>query len=243
MKKFLSIDWDYFIDTDIHSRLRLFPDGGNEDLDPFLQKFVWDKHYSYSPELEKIGVLKPAVNLVREVLDKFCNKCLSHPRGGSKGRFLATISHRDIYKYIMSNTTEDEVFEVYNVDFHHDMYCYRVPGRAVNCGNWVNILKESRPNMIYHWVKREDSETEVIDGSTVNCSILPLESIKEVDFSHTFICRSDCWSPPHLDPEFNLLWETPLKSIHVVCDKGVMQHREVDVDPCIRQKIENHRYN
>ena len=55
MKRFVSIDWDFFIDATAEERLLMFPDGGTENLPDSIKKYVWDSRYS-DPRLEKIGV-------------------------------------------------------------------------------------------------------------------------------------------------------------------------------------------
>ena len=189
MKRVLSIDWDYFINCSARDRLFLFPDAGNEYISEQLQLFIWDSHYKSYPQIRKIGVTKD-FDLMKEV-------CLSY-RGISP---LVAVSHRHIYDYIESNTRENEVIEVYNVDFHHDMYHYRSEGGDVNCGNWVNCLQKIRPNMKYHWIKRSDSDLNNIEGE-VKCIYSPIEVLRRVKFDMLFLCRSDCWSPPHLDKKF-----------------------------------------
>ena len=39
--RILSIDFDYFVDTDMDTRLMYFPDG-NDSLPAKLNEFIWD---------------------------------------------------------------------------------------------------------------------------------------------------------------------------------------------------------
>lgn len=226
MKKILSIDWDYFINATATQRSMLFPDGGNESLTYELQDFIWNRHYT-NPELEDIGILKKEYELINKMLRKFVDKCLHNKKVDSPAEVLCTVSHRWIYDFITLRTNRDEEFEVYNVDFHHDMYCYKTEGQEVNCGNWVNCLLERRPNMQYHWVKREDSDDEVIGGYKVDCPINTLEDIKDLDFDYVFLCRSDCWSPPHLDNYFETLWVLMIRSMPISIESKVSHIRKV----------------
>ena len=92
------------------------------------------------------------------------------------------------------------------MDFHHDMYYYHDSTNPVNCGNWVRELLKVRPNMKYYWIKREDSETTLLGGDEIpESSILPFDRLKELDFDYVYICRSDIWSPPHLDSKFDFI--------------------------------------
>lgn len=224
MKRILSIDWDYFINATDVQRYMLFPDGGNENISYELQDFIWNSRYA-NPKLKTIGVLKNDYELIHDMLRKFTAKCLLNSSENTEA--LCTVSHKCIYYFIMQRTDKDEEFEVYNVDFHHDMYCYKTREQEVNCGNWVNCLIEQRPNTQYYWIKREDSDDEVIGGYKVPCEVKTLEEIKDLDFDYVFICRSDCWSPPHLDNYFETLWSLMMKHILVEVESRATKCRKM----------------
>ena len=206
MKRILSIDWDYFINATAEQRLLLFPDGGNENISYDLQDFIWSSRYT-DPKLNKIGILKNDYKEVNKVLDKFIRRYLYSKAANPHREVLVTVSHKWIYDFIVQRTNEDEKFEVYNLDFHHDMYDLRTSEEEVNCGNWVNCLQKVRPNMKYHWIPREDSEIHILGGDTVPCEMRTLKDIEDLRFDYVFICRSDCWSPPHLDTFFEVMWQ------------------------------------
>ena len=206
MKRIISFDWDYFIKATAFQRDVLFPDNGDENISYVTQDFIWDSKYRCSPEIKNIGILKNDYNTANHILSKFVEKYLYSKVANPYQEMLVTISHKWIYDFIMQRTKKGEEFEVYNVDFHHDMYNFRSGDEEVNCGNWVNCLREKRPKMKYFWVKREDSETHVLGGETVDCEFKSLEEIKDLPFDYVFICRSDCWSPPHLDTYFDTMW-------------------------------------
>ena len=190
MKKFLSIDWDFFIDADFDQRSLLFPDGGDENSS--LSKYIWDSLYR-NPELTKVGVSDYGTLLT--ILNNFSGQC-----------YFAD-SHRYAYDFIMDRTSPDEEFEVYNIDFHHDLYNYRTGNERVNCGNWGTILREDRPNMKFIWVKKPDSDPMTIGNFEVDCDMWDIEQFREYikhnpDFDFLYMCRSSIWSPPHLDKYF-----------------------------------------
>lgn len=233
MKRILSIDWDYFVDCSANDRFNYFPDGGNEDLPYEIQDLVWNIRYANYPTIFDMGVLKEAFDTVHNILkrvDVFTP--FAHPEYGPLDVVRVAESHRCMYEFTMMRTDKDEEFEVYNIDFHHDMYSYRTKNGEVNCGNWVNVLLEQRPNMKYHWIKREDSDTQVLGGE-VDCLIKSLQDIKDLDFDYVFICRSDCWSPPHLDKQFLKLWRVCIKDIHssIEMDNYVTKVRDVRSTP------------
>lgn len=235
VKRILSIDWDYFINATAIQRGMLFPDGGNENISYALQDFIWDSRYSGSPELKDIGILQDDYFTAHHILYQFMRRCTLN-MANSYREMLVTVSHKWIYDFIMQRTKGKEQFEVYNVDFHHDMYNLQSSDEEVNCGNWVNRLLEKRPNMKYFWIKREDSETEVLGGKKVPCKFKKLKDIEDLPFDYVFICRSDCWSPPHLDNHFERLWLKPRQYMPVEVENRVMQCRKVNVLSDIEQK-------
>ena len=236
MKKILSLDWDYFVNATAAQRYTLFPDGGNENISYELQDFIWNSHYACSPELREIEVLKDDYKTMFDILKRFSNKYVTSPVANPNRKVLITVSHRWCYEFILQRTNEDEEFELYNVDFHHDMYHYRTPDERVNCGNWVNCLFEQRPNMKYSWIKREDSDENTIGGEKAPCNICTLKELEGLDFDYIFICRSDCWSPPHLDKLFETLWTSIRKYMPVEVENKVAKIRKVDTSSELEQK-------
>lgn len=199
MKRFLSIDWDFFIDATDLQRCTMFPDGGNENLPDSLRDYIWDTYYR-NPKLEEMTILP----LEFKYLLGYCR--------AFSGEALVTDSHKHIFDFIMENTKPDEFFEVYNIDFHHDLYDFKTSDEArVNCGNWATELLKERPGMHYVWVKREDSDVEV-RGKVVSKDIVDFMTFAtfqmnflkgiEKEFQYLFLCRSAIWSPPHLDKKF-----------------------------------------
>lgn len=234
VKRILSIDWDYFIKATAFQRGTLFPDGGNENISYALQDFIWDSRYA-NPELKEIGVLLPDYYAVNHIIYEFM-RSYTQSMATARKEMLVTVSHKWIYDFIMQRTKGKEQFEVYNVDFHHDMYNLQSSDEEVNCGNWVNRLLEKRPNMKYFWIKREDSETEVLGGKKVPCKCKKLKDIEDLPFDYVFICRSDCWSPPHLDSHFERLWVEPNKCMPVRIEDRVMHCRKVSALSEVEEK-------
>ena len=218
MKRILSIDWDYFINATHQQRYMLFPDGGNENLNKELQNFVWGIRYQDSKELESIGILKNEYNDIHNILNRF-SEPPHYTTDKHKKEMLVTVSHKWAFNFIKERTKRHEEFEVYNIDFHHDMYSV---GGEVDCGNWVNHLLKQRPRMKYFWIKREDSDDT--DRRYNSCSF---ESLKELDFDYVFLCRSDCWSPPHLDMYFETLYAFVMRNMSVMVDKDITPYRGV----------------
>ena len=218
MKRFLSIDWDFFIDATLEQRMTMFPDGGNENLPASIRDYIWDTYYR-NPELENM-----------EVTSDY--KYLLHICRTFNGEALVSDSHRWAFNFIMDNTDPDEEFEVYNIDFHHDLYNFTTKDGEVNCGNWATILRKYRPNMKYKWVRCYTSDI-YSNEDKVNAEIMSMtifmmlfRDISE-EFQYLFFCRSAVWSPPHLDKKFVRAVKSIKCRLHY--EKGILKLRAYDV--------------
>lgn len=69
----LSIDWDYFIDADIETRMQLFPDTPSEKYSVSLQNFIWSSRYSSEDDLIRVSVDESKLSILENLLhsDKF----------------------------------------------------------------------------------------------------------------------------------------------------------------------------
>jgi len=135
---------------------------------------------------------------------------------------MITDSHKHLFDFIMQNTFEDEEFEVYNIDFHHDL----------------------RPNMTFLWVKRDDSDVAALGIETVTefpkVEIITFEELQSRYgggafitnfFDFLFLCRSAMWSPPHLDKHFVKLVKTILDHCPAQYENGIDKPRKFDSEP------------
>lgn len=215
MKYFLSIDWDYFINASSLERENYFPDGREYEEDSICD-FIWSTKYSFPASVRqcetdlKMGKYSPLLNIevdqnklrgLRSLIDEIISRHPSH----SDPEFYVRIteSHADAFYFVDSLTKPEETFKVANIDYHHDLYSY---DDTLTCGNWVLKLKESRPNMQYEWINRNDSES-CVEDIPEGFEYVETESwvtICSQEFINNcagiFICRSSMWSPPHLDP-------------------------------------------
>lgn len=179
IRRILSIDFDYFLDTDLDTRNLKFPDGEDGMTDDKLVE-LWNYFYNKYPEIADIGVIKPFFN--------FCEDLSKLKRGAV---YFAE-SHREIARFFPVIESEEHL-EVVNIDFHHDNYA---GGSQLDCSNWVRHLKEFKPNAHIKWIRREDSETASLFGD------FPYEHTEDLtidgEFDYIFICFSPEWTPPHL---------------------------------------------
>ena len=219
MKKYLnvlSIDWDYFIDATEKQRIIDFPDG-NDDLSMSVKNILWANRYSENSSIEKIGIRKDeyeelTIYLVGLIVNTdSCNIST-----------MVTDSHKYIYDVISEKLAESDnplPVKLFHIDYHPDYY---EDGQNLHCGNWLNYLyKDLEKNKTLTdsevvWMAREDSD-ENPDVSTVmrkteydrNTELY--DTIEEFFNGHIpdilFLCKSNPWSPPHLDYWFDKLSE------------------------------------
>ena len=183
--RILSIDFDYFVDTDMDTRLMYFPDG-NDSLPAKLNEFIWDNCYRCKEDLRNIGVIKD--------FDSMC----SFLKTQSPRRVLVADSHREMEKFF-SEVKPDEDVELINVDFHHDMFV--TGGNSLDCGNWLRFFADLKPDANITWVRREDSDTDSFFGEFPYHHTTDITEIQG-EFDLVFICFSSPWTPPHLYEKF-----------------------------------------
>ena len=186
MKRVLSIDFDYFINTDLETRNEKFPDGVDAKDNEHMLK-DWDSFYKQYPEIKDIGVIP-----------EFDSVCLAL-KHMEKAKVFIAMSHKDI-ETIFDFNDDGQSYDVAHIDFHHDMYLGANPN-TLDCSNWVRFLMDKCPYSEVHWVRREDSETSSLLGE------YPYDSYTEwillPKYDYVFLCFSPEWTPPHLKPFFD----------------------------------------
>lgn len=191
-RRILSIDFDYFIDTDIDTRNNKFPDGIDEKTEKELVR-EWGIMYDKYPEIHSIGVIEDF------------NKCCEELSNLETGKVLISNSHKDIAKLFPLIDPQDKL-EVIHIDFHHDNYISS--GSKLDCANWVRHLMQLRyENTRIEWIRRNDSETVSLEG------VFPYYTTRDFridgEYDYIFICLSPEWTPPHLI----ILFEELCKSV------------------------------
>lgn len=189
MVNVLSIDWDYFINADFNTRATLFPDTPNEGYGSYVQDSIWQSRYA-GTSLKKVGIDTPALEKVKD--------CLNN--NAPYAKVMMTRSHKFAYDFLKD--IDDEI-NLVNVDFHHDVYTQDLS--ALNCGNWLcKVMDEHKGK--YTWVARETSDMDICLEYYDRLDITyDLDILQDYEWDMIFICRSDMWSPPHLDKEFSNL--------------------------------------
>lgn len=145
--KILSIDWDYFFDTQNEERAWMFPDGGNENLSSDLQDLVWASRYAQL-QIQKPTTAegieyfnKMGVRPLGEVNVSFAKLCLvkeiiDRCRANKNPEIYICESHVEIANIFAQhwNLGAFGSVKIVNFDFHSDMYDHGV--EYINCGNW-----------------------------------------------------------------------------------------------------------
>lgn len=199
--KVLSIDFDYFINASIGTRNEIFPDGADEvPKEEMLSS--WERMYHEYPITKFIDVI--------DEYNYVCKYLLHNKYKLGKTVFVAD-SHKaiqDVFKSIPFTTPLD----VYNIDFHHDMYYFYTGDDNYNCSTWARRLLEERACVNYTWIRRKDSDTRVLGGEVeCNHTTRLREALTFFDADYVFICMSPEWTPPHLKSKFDEMVKCTMK--------------------------------
>ena len=184
-KRVLSVDFDYFVNCSAEFRDECFPDP-NENNSPQLTEFLWYNRTNYYPAISALGVTEEYIALrkfLKEDNGYYFYNAESH------GRIMNMI----YYLFPKDTTT----LEVVNVDYHHDRYAGA--SDRIDCGNWLRILLEERPDTEVLWVRREDS---VILLEYPYFDTTDFSDVKG-HFDAVFMCFSPEWTPPHLRKKYD----------------------------------------
>lgn len=190
----LSVDFDYFQKVD-RDTLGYYPDG--HDFGTEMSKFIWAGHYANpieSKEILKVEVDTDKIDFIKRVISDVYD---------IGTRTMICNSHRYAYDFINMVYEEegfDEGVDIYNVDMHHDLFNNNP---KVDCGNWISHVLDDIPNSTVTWIANPISkEAYGMDSDRFYMVSENLEDIEYIDFDAIFLCRSDIWTPPHLDSYF-----------------------------------------
>lgn len=189
--RILSIDFDYFISTDIRGLSRYLD--SSCEFPRTINEAIWIARY---------GDINNGNKTIEESIKfDFRNfeKLKIYLKNKKFKYFGVSNSHAYIYNFIKSNiSSEDENIEIWNIDFHNDE---SNNDTRLNCGNWLKLLKNNRFfNITSYWINKE--------LSYMNGNSSYLKQIKDLpeNFDLIFLCKSESWVPPHFDTHFNNLF-------------------------------------
>lgn len=219
----LSIDFDYFqnVTKDV---LYAYPDGVDNNTE--LSEFVWGGIYGgiNADKIKKVTIRKDEINLMKQI---FSNQKKQMP-------VMITNSHKHIYDFIHQYADTNEPLRLINIDMHHDMFNDNAEREipVLDCGNWVTfIVNEYKTDFtwIANPVSSEIFGLDKIDTEENIDRMIPLSvnCIKNMQFDAIFMCRSDTWTPPHLDRYFSELCGCLLKKFgEVYAEKNIFEPRK-----------------
>lgn len=215
--RILSIDFDYFQDTTRETVLKCYPDG--IDLPTEITCVIWMNSYCKS---------SPSYDLIRQV--KANDILLSTAKIAlNKQKYDTPViirqSHLEIWDEIRKRYSFGTEMYVAHVDFHDDFGNEGTRETIVDCGNWLyHVVKKYKARL--RWYTRNASfdcyGIKYNEVPAIRESLLPL--LLEDEFDMIFLCRSDPWTPPHLDDSFDELVN--------LCKENF---RNVDIEDCVSQ--------
>ena len=213
----LSIDFDYFQNVDAET-VMYYPDG--HDLPSSLSATIWAHHYANEQEEKRIRTVSINEERINELKD-----VLSYNAEDDKPVMIAQ-SHVMIHDFIMEHYKKEKcnAVEIVNIDMHHDMFN---DNEKLDCGNWISHVVKAIPKYQLTWIANPISKEVYGLGKNFNHLLqTDFECIKNKDFDIIFLCRSDIWTPPHLDNDFADLYNFILKWYGpVLVDRQIMKPR------------------
>lgn len=186
----LSIDFDYFLDTDLATREHCFPAGADR-MEAALLESLWQLVYREFPWIGEMGVIPSFEEIcerVRGILEK---------NPGVQRR--QALSHKEIGGMFSQGKT----YLIHHIDFHHDYYIGQNPHR-LDCSNWLRLVMEAHPESQVIWYCRENSVRSSIAGEFPHATRRDLQGLLEM-YDCIFLCFSPEWSPPHLQGTYHRL--------------------------------------
>lgn len=198
----LSVDWDYYIKATEEERDKLFISSEFELSEAKAKDNAWAVCYTSNPELIDIDIDMAKFTSLQSYMHRFLEF-----RHYEKNRLVtpylcAHENHGELYTIIQNylrEHPEKTELEVVNIDYHHD--CFLYGGENLNCSNWVRLLYEN-PDIPfrYSWIRGKDSQPE---NNYKMRTYLTLSRFMKFNPKFRpeiiFFCRSDTWTPPHLD--------------------------------------------
>lgn len=238
--KILSIDYDYFQQVSVDTMRKCYPDG--IDLPTDVSNIVWASKYAdprIGKLIEKVALNEKELDLAIDILN---NQSADIP-------VMVTNSHIHAFHFILDNVLnefghknlsllEGDTLELVNVDMHHDILN---ENERLDCGNWIGqLLKKFDPPFSWQWISNPVSDemyglSKKEDPQWCFPIETSLEKIKDEQFDAVFLCRSDNWSPPHLDYGFTMLGKIILN--HFNRDKlvaNIFLDNERNIDSTIK---------
>lgn len=216
----LSVDFDFFQNV-TKNQLRNYPDG--IDLPTKTTEIIWSIKYAedkYRQEKDNVRNVKLYKTLYKQLLTILRKQNPEIP-------VLFANSHIHTYDFIAENHDNRKI-ELYNIDFHHDIIN---DNPKLDCGNWIKFLIDNYPVHKAYWITRKQSvkiygfTQKEIEQMHIS---FDFSRIKDLKFDAVSICRSDTWTPPHLDCHFDEILKICQNHFeNIRAEKNIMQPRTI----------------
>lgn len=198
----LSIDFDVFQAIPSQKHLNVYPIGIDRTQEESCR--AWRPFYEDVTSLQLLQEVKINEEKVEAAARLIENGC------AFETPIMVANSHKDILKWILEHynaKTHPGIF-LTHLDAHHDLFN---ENEKLDCGNWISFLKKEVPNTHIKWVCNAISK-EIYGLSTPEFDFIndEIEPLIGQTYDLLFICRSDTWLPPHLDPAFTAFCERAL---------------------------------
>lgn len=189
----LSIDFDYFQNTNVNCLKQCYPNGIDRINEQSTE--AWLSYYTRTKtarELLKVNIYKPEYEKALKLIKSQDSKCTA----------MIANSHISIYKLIcteMEYRNEKKLW-ISNIDMHHDMFN---DNPELDCGNWIEHIKNKYINTRMEWIANPISRLMYgLEGEQYDVIKTGIDTMKRNSFDVVFLCKSDNWLPPHLDCKF-----------------------------------------
>ncbi len=227
--KVLSIDFDYFQNVSEDVMQSYYPDG--HDHNTFISSIVWQPIYFY--EESNKPIMEVTLNKTEYDL-----ACALLSKQSPMAYVMVRNSHVHIYDVIKEHFKKGKYdnVKITHIDMHHDMFNNN---SEVDCGNWLSHVASEIPTEVT-WVANPVSRSAFgLGGSKFDMIKSSIDEVPFMQYDIIYICRSDCWLPPHLDRYFDSLF-TMLDKIFasVVYEGSISEPRDIDYTPRSSHKDE-----
>lgn len=228
--RILSIDFDYFQDTERDTVVKYYPDG--IDLPYPLSSIVWTNVYAKScpgyDDIQRVKINNDLLLIAEGVI--LCQN--------SNIPVIIKQSHLGIWEETKLRFDPDNGLYIAHVDFHHDFTNGYEEQGIVDCGNWLYFMTKIYKAKL-RWYTRSVSldcyKCSYDEMPAIRDDLLPLSM--ESDFDMIYICRSDAWIPPHLDCYFDRLVKLCEKKFsNIYVEDSVSKPRDMEeIYQCAKQ--------
>lgn len=239
--KVLSIDFDYFQNTQPSTVKKYYPDGC--DLPTDISNIVWSasygKHSKGYDAINDVYIDIPLLNDIKSII----------AMQSDDAACVVYESHMHIWNEIKERCKPGGSIMVAHIDFHHDFTNGNEERGIVDCGNWLYWAAKKYKSHIMWFTRKTSLECYACNIDEIPCHIDSLDYLKKVSrfygFDLIYLCRSAQWVPPHLDPYFDELVKQCIGKFYDMyieeCVQGPRPMKEIldnakAIDECIKQQ-------